>query len=241
MCLATCYSCYRMPQNAFLFHEIAIFRSAKKRRKDIFHPPSLSQVIFATATVVAFVLFCNSRFKFHCYIQRETTPTQKSSRKWRCDFLREKLQRAFNRANQLHWTAQCIPFRRSKKADNHGNQATASNRTSTTKPWCKPPCRAALTGTMATGKVKGAGSVSRLPCSWLLWWTWAYWNCRLRATRPFQPDHVWACWTFDGYQEEYGWGADGDEARVTHVQFSASPLGRCGELDAEFCWKNFLV
>ena len=33
------------------------------------HP--LSTVIFATATVVAFVLLRDSRFNFHCYTQRE--------------------------------------------------------------------------------------------------------------------------------------------------------------------------
>ena len=63
------------------FH--AIFRSAKKRCKDTFfstlHP--LSLVIFATATVMAFVLLHNSRFNFHCYTQREATPTQKLAEK----------------------------------------------------------------------------------------------------------------------------------------------------------------
>ena len=48
-------------------------------------PPSplhpLSPVIFATAAVVAFVLLRNSRFNFHCYTQREATPTQKSAGK----------------------------------------------------------------------------------------------------------------------------------------------------------------
>ena len=43
------------------------------------HP--LSLVIFATATVVAFVLLHNSRFNFHCYTQHEAMPTQKLSRK----------------------------------------------------------------------------------------------------------------------------------------------------------------
>ena len=81
--------CYRMPPNAFL-HEIAIFWSAKKRRKDTFFPTihPLSPVIFATATVVAFVLLRNSRFNFHYYTQHEATPTQKSARKWRCDLSR---------------------------------------------------------------------------------------------------------------------------------------------------------
>ena len=55
----------------------------KQKRKDTFfstlHP--FSPVIFATATVVAFVLLRNSTFNFHCYTQREAAPTQKSARK----------------------------------------------------------------------------------------------------------------------------------------------------------------
>ena len=46
----------------------------------ILHP--LSTVIFATATVLAFVLLCSSRFNFHCYTQHEATPTQKLARQW---------------------------------------------------------------------------------------------------------------------------------------------------------------
>ena len=66
------------------------------------HP--LSTVIFATATVLAFVLLRDSRFNFHCYTQREATPSQKSA--WKCtatshDFLRKRLQSAFTLANQL--------------------------------------------------------------------------------------------------------------------------------------------
>ena len=53
----------------------------KKRRKDTFFPTlyPLFPVIFATATVVTFVLLSNSRFNFHCYTQLEATPTQKSA------------------------------------------------------------------------------------------------------------------------------------------------------------------
>ena len=40
----------------------------------------LSPVIHANATVVATVVLRNSRFRFHCYTQREPTPTQKSVR-----------------------------------------------------------------------------------------------------------------------------------------------------------------
>ena len=54
----------------------------KNNAKTLFSPTlhPLSPVIFATATVVAFVLLRNSRFNFHCYPQRETTPTQKLDR-----------------------------------------------------------------------------------------------------------------------------------------------------------------
>ena len=41
----------------------------------------LSPVIFANATVLAFLLLLGYRFNFHCYIQREPTPIQKSARK----------------------------------------------------------------------------------------------------------------------------------------------------------------
>ena len=89
------------------FHNLAIFWSAKKRRNDTFFSTVhlLSLVIFATATVVAFVLLRHSRFNFHCYTQREATPTQKLARKCAAtsrDFLRERLQSAFTLANQLH-------------------------------------------------------------------------------------------------------------------------------------------
>ena len=54
-----------------------------KRRKHIFSPTlhPLYTVIFATATVLAFVLLRDSRFNFHCYTQREARHTQKSARK----------------------------------------------------------------------------------------------------------------------------------------------------------------
>ena len=79
-----------MPQNAF-FPALNSRSSGQPKNdaKTLFstlHP--LSPVIFATATVVAFVLLRNSRFNFHCYTQREATPTQKSARKWCCDLSR---------------------------------------------------------------------------------------------------------------------------------------------------------
>ena len=96
MCLATSnYSCYRMPQNAsffsFLFSPRTrdLLGSQKTTHRHFLSTPHpLSLVIFATATVVAFVLLRISRFNFHCYTQREATPTQKSARKWRWDLSR---------------------------------------------------------------------------------------------------------------------------------------------------------
>ena len=77
MCLATSNDV------THVFQELAIFWSAKKRCKDTFFPTlyPLSPVMGATATVVAFVLFRNYRFNFHCYTQREATPTHKSAQK----------------------------------------------------------------------------------------------------------------------------------------------------------------
>ena len=71
------------------------------------HP--LSTVIFATTTVLAFVLLRNSRSNFHCYTQREAMPTQKLARKCAAtsrDCLCKRLQSAFTLANQLCWIAQ---------------------------------------------------------------------------------------------------------------------------------------
>ena len=91
----------------FVFYELTIFWTAKKttQRHFLFTLHPLSTVIFATATVLAFVLLRDSRFNFHCYTQREATPAQKSARKCAAtsrDFLRGRLQSAFTLANQLH-------------------------------------------------------------------------------------------------------------------------------------------
>ena len=81
MCLAT--------SNNFLL----VLQDAPKRTRDLLVSQKTTQrhffstlrlpspESFATATVVAFVLLRNSRFNFHCYTQREATPTQKSDRK----------------------------------------------------------------------------------------------------------------------------------------------------------------
>ena len=71
-----------MPQNAYFLRTRDLLVSPKTTQRHFFstlHP--LSTVIFATATVLAFVLLCDSRLNFHCYTQREATPTQKLARK----------------------------------------------------------------------------------------------------------------------------------------------------------------
>ena len=87
----------------------------KNDAKTLFSPTlhPLSKIIFATATVLAFVLLRDSRFNFHCYTQREAMPTQKSARKCAAtsrDVLRERLQSAFTLATQLRRIAQCVCF-----------------------------------------------------------------------------------------------------------------------------------
>ena len=71
-----------MPQNTFFLWTRDLLVSQKTTQRHfifILHP--LSTVIFATTTVLAFVLLRTSSFNFHCYTQREATPTQKSARK----------------------------------------------------------------------------------------------------------------------------------------------------------------
>ena len=106
----TCCSCYRMPQNAFFLRTRDLLVSQKMTQRHFIstlYP--LSTVIFATATVLAFVLLRDSRFNFHCYTQHEATPTQKLARKCAvtsCDFFHWRLQSAFTLANQLRWITQ---------------------------------------------------------------------------------------------------------------------------------------
>ena len=99
-----------MPKNAFSLRTRNLLVSQKTtQRHFIFTLHPLSTVIFATATVLAFVLLRNSSFNFHCYTQHEATPTQKSARKCTAtsrDFFAERLQSAFTLANQLRWIAQ---------------------------------------------------------------------------------------------------------------------------------------
>ena len=107
MCLATSSNLLLVLQDApkrIFPHELAIFWSAKKRRKDTFfpHPPSPSPAIFASATVVAFVLLRNSRFNFHCYTQREATPSPLNS--WSNAYSTELVKQRL-----LHWTREATP------------------------------------------------------------------------------------------------------------------------------------
>ena len=79
----TCCSCYRMPKTLLspCTHNLSLSQEMiAKTLFFILH--HLSPVFLANATVVAFVLLCNSRFTFHCYTQGEPMPTQKSAQKW---------------------------------------------------------------------------------------------------------------------------------------------------------------
>ena len=102
-----------MPKNAFAGSTTRDLLISPKttQRHFLFTPHPLSTVIFATATEMAFVLLRSSNFNFHCYTEREATPTQKSARKCAAtsrDFFREQLQSAFTLANQLRWIAQYL-------------------------------------------------------------------------------------------------------------------------------------
>ena len=94
-----------MPQNAFFLRTRDLLVSQKTTQRRFFptlHP--FSTVVYTTATVLAFVLLRDSRFNFHCYTQREATPTQKSARMCAAtsrDFLCERLQSAFTLANGI--------------------------------------------------------------------------------------------------------------------------------------------
>ena len=98
-----------MPQN-----ELAIFWSAKKRRKDIFsHPPSTFPSNFVQLQqwwhLYCFAILSSTCMVTHSVKQRLLRNRPGSDAATSRDFLRERLQRAFTCANQLHWTTQYIP------------------------------------------------------------------------------------------------------------------------------------
>ena len=103
-----CWSGYRMHQNAYFSGTHDLLVSQKVMQRHFFstlHP--LSPVIFATATVVAFVLLRNSTsIVIHSMKQRLLRNQSGSDTVTSCDILRKRLQRALICANQLHWTAQ---------------------------------------------------------------------------------------------------------------------------------------
>ena len=84
-----------MPQNTFFLQTRDLLVSQKTMQRHFFFStsPPRSPVIFAAASVVAFVLLRNSRFNFHCYTQCLATPTQKSAWKWCCHLSRVLAQK----------------------------------------------------------------------------------------------------------------------------------------------------
>ena len=92
-----------MPQNAFFPRTRDLLVSQKTTQRHF--PP----VIFSSATVLAFVLLRSSRFNFHCYTQREATPTHKLAQKWLPNLSRllaREITKGINSCN--HWTTQYL-------------------------------------------------------------------------------------------------------------------------------------
>ena len=90
-----------MPQNAFFLRTHDLLVSKKPMQRHFFptlHP--LSTVIFATATVLVFVLLRDSRFNFHCYIhsvkQRLLKNRPGSDTATSRDFLRERFKKGIH-------------------------------------------------------------------------------------------------------------------------------------------------
>ena len=114
MCLATSNNLLLVLQDAPKGFFSTKPRSSGQPKNDamtLFFPTlhPLSPVIFATATVVAFVLLRSYMFSFYCYTQREATPTQKSARKWCFDLSRlfaRKMTKGIHSCKPVHWTAQ---------------------------------------------------------------------------------------------------------------------------------------
>ena len=83
MCLATNKNLLLMPEDGkkiiFSVNSQSSGYPKNDAKTPFFH--HLSPVIFANATIMPFLLLHNSMFNFHCYTQREATPTQKSARK----------------------------------------------------------------------------------------------------------------------------------------------------------------
>ena len=98
------------------FHEIAIFWSAKKRRKDTFPPPSIPFTrLFLQLQQPWWHLYCfailgSTSIVTHSVKQHLLRNRPGSDAATSRDFLHESLQRAFTCANQLHWTAQYPPI-----------------------------------------------------------------------------------------------------------------------------------
>ena len=167
-----------MPQNTFFLRTHDLLVSQKMTQRHFFstlHP--LSTVIFATATVLAFVLLRNSRFNFHCYAQRKATPTQKSAQKCAAtsrDFLCERLQSAFTLANQLRWIAQ---YRYSQKPANRNKHHAI-------------PCAQTHMDTATDPETKMLTSIR--PCSSHSMLYWTGWQMGT-FINPYHYQYKWSC------------------------------------------------
>ena len=104
VCIARAIGCPK----THLFHELAIFWSAKKRRRDTFLSTlhHLSPVIFLQLQqwwhLYCFAILGSASIVIHSVKQRLLRNRPGSDAATSRDFLRKRLQRAFTRANQLH-------------------------------------------------------------------------------------------------------------------------------------------
>ena len=117
MCLATSNN---MPQTHFFsLYELAIFWAEKDRKKDKEKKDAKTFFVHAPSPFPGNCLQLLQWWHLHCFAILGSTFILIHSVKQRLlrnrpgsdaatsrDFLRERLQRAFTRANQLHWTAQ---------------------------------------------------------------------------------------------------------------------------------------
>ena len=116
MCLATSNNLllmlYRMPQNAFFPHELAIFWSAENDAKTLFFQSSIPFFpgnfcnLQQCWHLYCFAILCSTSIVIRSVKQRLFRNRRGSDGVTSHDFLSKRLQRAFTRANQIHWTAQ---------------------------------------------------------------------------------------------------------------------------------------
>ena len=99
----------------------------------------LSLVIFATATLAAFVLLGNSRFNFHCYTQREEHLLRNQPGSDSCDLLWLLVRKIMKGIHLCKPALLNCPIDLRLKAE-HSKATLAAQQHHTHLPACKPIC-----------------------------------------------------------------------------------------------------